>query len=83
MELEFAAYFLAVEGGATTEEQLAAQTGLAGEELRTFPHALVGSVDAICEELERRREVYGFSYVTIGDRAVEAFAPVVDRLTGA
>jgi probable F420-dependent oxidoreductase len=83
VELEFAAYFLAVEGGATTEEQLAAQTGLAGEELRSFPHALVGSVDAICEELERRREVYGFSYVTIGDRAVEAFAPVVDRLTGA
>jgi hypothetical protein len=71
-----------VEGGATTEEQLAEQTGLTGDDLRTFPHALVGSVDAICEELERRREVYGFSYVTIGDRAVEAFAPVVDRLTG-
>ncbi|HZB19467.1 MAG TPA: TIGR03621 family F420-dependent LLM class oxidoreductase [Blastococcus sp.] len=82
VELEFGAYFLAVEGGATTEEQLAEQTGMAGEELRTFPHALVGSVDAICEELERRREVYGFSYVTVGDRAVEAFAPVVDRLTG-
>jgi probable F420-dependent oxidoreductase len=82
VELEFAAYFLAVEGGGTTEEQLAEQTGMAGEELRTFPHALVGSVDAICEELERRREVYGFSYVTIGDRAIDAFAPVVQRLTG-
>ncbi|WP_448624210.1 TIGR03621 family F420-dependent LLM class oxidoreductase [Geodermatophilus sp. URMC 64] len=82
LELEFAAYFLAVEGGATTEEQLSAQTGMAGEELRTFPHALVGSVDDICEELERRREVYGFSYVTVGDRAIDAFAPVVERLTG-
>jgi probable F420-dependent oxidoreductase len=82
VELEFAAYFLAVEGGGTTEEQLTAQTGLAGEALRTFPHALVGSADAICEELERRREVYGFSYVTIGDRAIDAFAPVVERLTG-
>jgi probable F420-dependent oxidoreductase len=82
LELEFAAYFLAVEGGATTEEQLSAQTGLAGQELRTFPHALVGSVDEICEELERRREVYGFSYVTVGDRAIDAFAPVVERLTG-
>ena len=82
MELEFAAYFLAVEGGGTTEEQLTAQTGLAGEALRTFPHALVGSTDAICEELERRREVYGFSYVTIGDRAIDAFAPVVELLAG-
>jgi probable F420-dependent oxidoreductase len=82
LELEFAPYFLAVEGGGTTEEQLTAATGLSGEALRTFPHALVGSVEAICEELERRREVYGFSYVTIGDRAVEGFAPVVARLTG-
>ena len=82
LELEFAAYFLAVEGGATTEEQVSAQTGLAGEELRTFPHALVGSVQAICEELERRRDVYGFSYVTVGDRAIDAFAPVVARLSG-
>lgn len=82
IELEYAAYFLAVEGGTTTEDELTAATGLAGEDLRTFPHALVGSIDAICEELERRREVYGFSYVTIGDRAINAFAPVVERLTG-
>ena len=82
VELEVGAYFLAVDGGATSADDLTAATGLAGEELRTFPHALVGSVDAVCEEIERRREVYGFSYVTIGDRAVDAFAPVVARLTG-
>ncbi|MBC7630978.1 TIGR03621 family F420-dependent LLM class oxidoreductase [Aeromicrobium sp.] len=82
LELEFAAYFLAVEGGATTEAQLTAMTGLSGEDLRAFPHALVGSVDAVCEELERRRTVYGFSYVTIGDRSIKAFAPVVGRLAG-
>ena len=82
LELEFAAYFLALEGGSTTEEQLTATTGLAGEALRTFPHALVGSVASICEELERRREVYGFSYVTVGDRDIDAFAPVVAELTG-
>ncbi|MPQ96537.1 TIGR03621 family F420-dependent LLM class oxidoreductase [Modestobacter sp. I12A-02628] len=81
-ELEVGVYFLAVDGGGTTEAELSAQTGLAGEQLRSFPHALVGSVDAVCAELERRREVYGFSYVTVGDRSVEAFAPVVERLTG-
>ena len=42
VELEFAAYFLAVDGGDTTEQQLTASTGLAGDDLRTFPHALVG-----------------------------------------
>ncbi len=82
LELELAAYFLAVEGGPTTPQQLTESTGLSDEQLRTFPHALVGSVDAVCVELQRRRELYGFSYVTIGDRAVEAFAPVVARLAG-
>lgn len=82
LELEVGAYFLALEGGVTTESQLTASTGLEGQELRSFPHALVGSVDAVCEELERRRELYGFSYVTVGDRDIEAFAPVVSRLSG-
>ena len=35
-----------------------------------------------CEELERRRERYGISYVTVGDNAIDAFAPVVARLAG-
>ena len=46
------------------------------------PHALFGSVDGICEELERRRECFGISYVTVGAEAMEAFAPVVARLDG-
>jgi probable F420-dependent oxidoreductase len=82
LELEVGAYFLVLDGGTTTRESVERATGLAGEELRSFPHALVGSVDAVCDELERRREVYGFSYVTVGDREIEAFAPVVARLTG-
>jgi hypothetical protein len=52
------------------------------DELRAFPHALVGSVDTICEELERRRAEFGFSYVTVGDAAAEDFAPVVARMAG-
>jgi probable F420-dependent oxidoreductase len=83
LELEIAPYFLAIEGRTeTTQDQLEQQLGLAGEDLRAFPHALVGSVDSICDELERRREELGFSYFTVGDRALEAFAPVVERLTG-
>ncbi len=50
-------------------EQYAEEIGRPDMDLETFmafPHALVGSVDYMCEELERRRELYGFSYVSIG-----------------
>ena len=56
--------------------------GLPGDAMRRHPHALIGSVGELCEELERRRELYGISTVTVGDRALEEFAPVVARLAG-
>ena len=55
-------------------------------DILNHPHCLIGSVDFICEELERRREAYGISCVTVLDdganNMVEAFAPVVARLAG-
>ena len=82
-ELEIGAYFVSVTGRSeVTTEAVAARTGLAVEELKHFPHALVGEVDEIIEELKRRREAYGFSYVTVGDAHLEAFAPVVAALAG-
>ncbi|MBW1685686.1 MAG: TIGR03621 family F420-dependent LLM class oxidoreductase [Deltaproteobacteria bacterium] len=56
--------------------------GLSGDAMREHPHALFGSVDAICDELSRRRELYGISYVTVGDVVMNDFAPVVARLAG-
>ena len=47
-----------------------------------FPHALAGSVDEICEQLERRRAEYGFSYITVGAAVADDFAPVVARMAG-
>ncbi|KAB2340394.1 TIGR03621 family F420-dependent LLM class oxidoreductase [Actinomadura rudentiformis] len=83
LTLEIAAYFVAVDSGkGPGAEALTARTGLDAERLREFPHALVGSVDAICEELERRRAEYGFSYVTVGEAVLDDFAPVVARLSG-
>ena len=61
---------------------MAPRFGLSVERMLTHPHALIGSVDEICEQLERRREQYGISYITVGDTAADAFAPVVARLTG-
>ena len=56
--------------------------GLSEEDMLAHPHALFGSVDGVCEELERRREAYGISYITVPMDAADAFAPVVARLAG-
>ena len=83
LELEIGAYFTFVtDQGQATAEAMAPRFGLSVERLMTHPHALIGSVDEICEQLERRREQYGISYITVGDTAADAFAPVVARLAG-
>ncbi len=46
------------------------------------PLALVGTLEAMAEELEWRREQYCLSYFAIEAEAWEVFAPVVARLAG-
>jgi probable F420-dependent oxidoreductase len=83
LEIEIGAYFTFVMNDPTAMlENFATNFGYSEEEMRRHPHALFGSVDTICEELRRRRELHGISYVTVGDTAMEAFAPVVARLNG-
>lgn len=65
-----------------TAEQVGSMFGLSADEVIASPHALVGSVDEICEELEGHRERYGISYVVFGDASAEPMAPVVERLAG-
>lgn len=43
---------------------------------------LRGSVDEMGDELLRRRELLGTSYITISEPVMEQFAPVVERLSG-
>ncbi len=57
--------------------------GIDPEDLLEFPHALVGTVDQICESIEANRERYDASYIVVQRDAMEAMAPVVARLTGA
>ena len=83
LEIEIGAYFTFVgEGTAAIAEGMAASFGFTPEQMRAHPHGLFGSVDEVCDELVRRREAYGISYVTVGGDAREAFAPVVARLAG-
>jgi hypothetical protein len=83
IELEIGAYFTFVtDQKETVSDGMAAAFGLTGDEMRAHPHGLFGSPDEIVDELERRRELYDISYVTVNDIAMEDFAPVVARLTG-
>jgi probable F420-dependent oxidoreductase len=83
VEIEIGAYFTAVtDDGAVTREKMGAMFGMSGDDLAAYPHALVGSVDEICETLQKRREDYGISYITVGAATMSDFAPVVDRLAG-
>jgi hypothetical protein len=44
--------------------------------------ALVGSEHEVIEQLQRRREEWGLSYVVLGDDNVDEFAGVVAKLAG-
>jgi hypothetical protein len=52
------------------------------EEWLASPVVLVGTVDQIIQELQMRRERFGFSYIVLRESVADAFAPVVERLTG-
>lgn len=83
IELETATYFISIEGRSTiTPEDVSKRTGMAVSDLKRFPHAAVGSVNEVCEELQRRREEFGFSYITVGDAHLDAYLPIVERLAG-
>jgi alkanesulfonate monooxygenase SsuD/methylene tetrahydromethanopterin reductase-like flavin-dependent oxidoreductase (luciferase family) len=65
-----------------TITQLAPAFGLTPAEAEETPHALIGSVAQICDQLVERRERWGFSYLGLSGDQLDAFAPVVARLAG-
>jgi probable F420-dependent oxidoreductase len=63
-------------------DQLAARFKVARDVVLETPYVLVGTIEEICETLRQRRERYRISYLTVFERDMEAFAPVVARLAG-
>ena len=63
-------------------ETIGGAFGLPPEDALEVPHALLGSVEEICETLEQRRDRWGISYVVVQGPAMEAMAPVVAKLAG-
>ncbi|GAA2812694.1 TIGR03621 family F420-dependent LLM class oxidoreductase [Streptomyces showdoensis] len=47
-----------------------------------LPILLIGTVPEIADRVKALRERFGFSYLTVLDRAMEAFGPVIARLRG-
>jgi probable F420-dependent oxidoreductase len=62
--------------------QLAGRFGLTTDEVLASPHILAGSIEQMADALQFRREVFGLSYITVPEYFIEAFAPVVERLSG-
>ncbi|MER5470696.1 LLM class F420-dependent oxidoreductase [Streptomyces sp. NPDC002685] len=56
--------------------------GLTERQVLELPIVLVGTVEQIVEQVRAQRERYGFSYLTVLEPNLEAFAPVVRALRG-
>ncbi|UNO38618.1 LLM class F420-dependent oxidoreductase [Streptomyces sp. MST-110588] len=56
--------------------------GLDEEQALDVPTLLMGTPAQMAEQLRERRERFGFSYITVLDSFMEAFAPVIEELKG-
>jgi probable F420-dependent oxidoreductase len=76
------AFVMVVDDRRAVAESMAPAFGLSADEALEVPLVLVGTVDELCDTVEARRARYGFTYWVVPDEAMEAFAPVVERLAG-
>lgn len=68
---------------AGTIDTMAPVFGLEPDELAGYPHAWIGSVDEICDQLVAARDRWDASYLVVqGPEAMQAAAPIVARLAG-
>ena len=55
--------------------------GVSDADALDIPLTLIGTIDEMCQAIERRSERWGFTYWIVPDDAMELFAPVVERLS--
>ncbi|MFD0345389.1 LLM class flavin-dependent oxidoreductase [Kitasatospora aburaviensis] len=55
---------------------------LTEDEALELPTFLIGTVRQMADQLRAQRERYGFTYITVVEPAMEAFAPVIEELRG-
>ena len=83
IEIELGIYFAIVtDNQKGAAEMMGKELGMSTEDVLTFPHALIGSIDYMCDELQRRRELFGCNYISFLDRCKPGLEPIVTRLAG-
>jgi len=83
IELNIRAFLVSVNDDVDTAmEGISALTGSPVDMIANSPFALVGPPSKLIDDLQARRERWGFSYVIVGPDEAEAFAPVVAALSG-
>jgi probable F420-dependent oxidoreductase len=63
-----------------TVEMMAPLFGLPPEEIGTYPHTCIGTVEQIAEDLRYRRDRWDASYIVFQGDTMDAMAPVVAAL---
>ena len=63
-------------------EELAPAFHLSPAQAAATPHAMVGTVEQIADQLVEQRERWGISYLGVSGDQLDALAPVVARLAG-
>lgn len=63
-------------------EQRARKYGVTVEQILADPFQFIGTVEQLVETLQRQREEYGISYLTVLFQDIDVFVPVVARLAG-
>ncbi len=83
IEMNIRAFFVSVTNDRAGQVAGIAQLiGVDEQMIEDSPFALIGSTDKLIEDIQARREQYGFSYIIVGHDEVESFAPVVAALNG-
>ncbi|ARF58981.1 LLM class F420-dependent oxidoreductase [Streptomyces gilvosporeus] len=67
---------------AAAREVAARDIGLTADQALDSPTLLIGTPAQMAEQLRERRERYGFSYITVLEPFLDAFAPVLEELKG-
>ena len=83
LEIQILTFIVAVDADPMeVAKAMAPGLGISEEAALDAPLALVGDVEQLCDTLAARRERWAASYWVIHEGEVDAFGPVVARLTG-
>ena len=78
IEIEIGAYFVGVGDGAADQlDAMAARFGVAPTSSPRIPTPSSGRSTQVCETAARTTERFGVSYITVAQRHLDEFAPVI------